>query len=81
MSVQGSIASFRARLGTSALPPLATEPLHYSKRHQGQTCRLARDILRIIEVGMALVGTGQMAIGIGRRQYLYGVINCPHPGA
>ena len=37
----------------------ATEPLHYSKRHQGQTCRLARDILRIIEVGMALVGTGK----------------------
>jgi putative tryptophan/tyrosine transport system substrate-binding protein len=38
---------------------------------QGQTCRLARDILLRITAGMIALGTGRMAIGIGRRQFVW----------
>jgi hypothetical protein len=37
---------------------------------QGQTCRLARDILLPITAGMIALGTGRMAIGIGRREFI-----------
>jgi ABC-type uncharacterized transport system substrate-binding protein len=55
---------------TSALPPLATKPLHYGNRHWCQTCRLVRDILSHIVVGMLALGIGRMAIGIGRRRFI-----------
>jgi hypothetical protein len=42
----GSITSFRARVRTSALPPLATKPSSTATDAAGQTCRLVRDILR-----------------------------------
>ena len=56
-----------------ALPPVAAELLHYTKRRQGQTRRLLRDILLRIAAGIILFGTGQMAIGIGRRQFISAV--------
>jgi putative ABC transport system substrate-binding protein len=37
---------------------------------QGQTCRLGRDILLHIAQGIVPAGTGRMAIGIGRRQFI-----------
>ena len=37
---------------------------------QSQTCRSVRDILPLIAAGMIPCGTGQMAVGIGRRQFI-----------
>ena len=50
-------------------PPTATEPPHYGKRRQSQTCRLVRDILPHLAASMIQLGTGRMAIDIRKRQF------------
>jgi putative tryptophan/tyrosine transport system substrate-binding protein len=52
-------------------PRKPTRPLLASWEVEGQTCRLVRDILPCIAAGMIPLGTDQMAIGIGRRQFIF----------
>jgi len=54
----------------SASTPKATELLRRGKLGQGPTCGLVRDILPHICGGIIPLGTGRMAIGIGRRQFM-----------
>ncbi len=64
----------------SASPPKATEILCHGKRRLGQTYRLVRGILPCITASMSPLGTGRIAIGIGRRQFIRlggAVINWP----
>ena len=67
----GSIASFRAQVRTSALPPLATGSLSCAADARGQTCRFARDILPAAV--MIAFGVGRMAIDTGRRKFIAGL--------